>query len=295
MHQHHHHHSKGEQTIKSLWIAFALNLSFTLIEVAGGWWTNSMAILSDAVHDFGDTLAILSAILLERYSKKAANQRYPYGYGRYSLLAALLTSFVLLLGSVGILYEAIPRLMQPESVNSQGMFLLAILGLIVNGAAVFQLRGGSSINQRAIMLHLLEDVLGWAAVLIGAAVIYFTEIWWIDPLLSIGISIYILWNAFKNAREVLLIFLQRAPTELQQELRAHLIGIEGIADIHQFRLWSIDGEDYAMTLILITQNPKDLDAQETILKAARQECEAHGGTEIDIGFLPPQSAVDPSK
>lgn len=292
---HQHHHSSSNKTIKSLWIAFALNLSFTLIEVAGGWWTNSMAILSDAVHDFGDTLAILSAVLLERYSQKPANQRYPYGYGRYSLLAALLTSFVLLLGSVGILYEAVPRLLEPESVNSQGMLVLAVLGLVVNGAAVFQLRGGASMNQRAIMLHLLEDVLGWAAVLIGASIIYFTEIWWIDPLLSIGISFYILWNAFKNARQVLLIFLQQAPREMQQELRAHFVSIDGVAAIHQFRLWNIDGEHYAMVLILIAENPQDLTTQQRILEAAQETCERHGGTEIDIGFLAPQSAEKPSQ
>lgn len=275
--------------MRSLWIAFALNFSFTLVEIAGGWWTNSMAILSDAVHDFGDTLAILSAILLERYSQKAANDKYPYGYGRYSLLAALLTSLVLILGSLGILYESIPRLLEPETVNSTGMLLLAVLGLLVNGAAVFQLRGGQSMNQRAIMLHLLEDVMGWAAVLLGAGIIYFTNIWWIDPLLSLGISLYILWNAFKTARSVLLLFLQQDASGLQKELREHLLEIEGIAAIDSLRIWSIDGEKYAIVLLLELETEVSFEAQHQIIDAAWEKCKAHGGTEIDIGLVPPQS------
>ena len=176
-----HNHSHGDSA-KNLGIAFFLNLGFAVIEIIGGVWTNSVAIISDAVHDFGDAFSIGVSFFLERYSKKRRTRTFTYGYKRFSTLGALINSIVLLVGSVFVFMETIPRLFHPAEVNYSGMMWLAIAGLAVNGFAALRLMKGNSISQRAVMLHLLEDVLGWLAVLVGSLVIRYTGWYFIDPL-----------------------------------------------------------------------------------------------------------------
>ena len=192
----HHHHA-----IKNLKVAFALNFTFTFIEVIGGFLTNSIAILSDALHDLGDTLAIGLSWYFQKLSGKSRSQKFSYGYKRFSLVSALISAIILLVGSVLIIYKAIPRLINPEIVHVKGMFVIAILGVLVNGIAVLRLKKGHSSNERVVMLHLLEDVLGWLAVLFGSVLMYFFDWPIIDPILSIMIATFILWNALKNIKE----------------------------------------------------------------------------------------------
>jgi len=161
-HDHNHNHS----TLKNIRWAFFLNLSFSAIEVAGGILTNSVAILSDAVHDIGDSVTLGSSWFLEKLSTRMSNQRQTYGYKRYSLLSAIINAVVLITGSVFVLAEAVPRLIHPEETRPEGMLLLAVVGIIVNLLAVLRLRGGKKMNERVVLLHLLEDILGWLGVLI---------------------------------------------------------------------------------------------------------------------------------
>jgi len=193
MSEHHHRHHPAGDT-GNLKTAFFLNFAFTIIEIIGGILTNSVAILSDAIHDFGDSLSLGLAWYLQKLSKKGRNSTFTYGYKRFSLLGAIITSLVLVIGSVIILYEAIPRLFQPEPAHVPGMIGMAILGVIVNGAAVWRTRSGQSMNEQVVSWHLLEDVLGWMAVLLGAVLMYFFDAPIIDPLLSIGITLFILYN-----------------------------------------------------------------------------------------------------
>lgn len=269
-HSHHHHddhnhdHDHGGQHVhgitSNLKIAFFLNLTFTVIEFIGGAITNSMAILSDAVHDLGDTFAIGSALFLERYSEKGRSKRFTFGYKRFSPLAALINSVILMAGSIIIIYESIPRLLDPEPVNAKGMLLLAILGVAINGLAVLRLKKGKdSLNQRTVMLHLLEDVLGWVAVLIGSIIMYFTDISIIDPLLSLGIAAYILWNTLRNLKSILSVFLQATPDNVDIENIDQQLGkIPGVISVHDTHVWSLDGNYHILTTHLVLNENKSL-------------------------------------
>ena len=195
-HEHHHHGHHHHHDTENISTAFFLNLAFTIIEIIGGLMTNSVSIMSDALHDLGDSLSLGLAWYFQKVAKKGRDKTFSYGYKRFSVLGAMINAIVLVIGSVFILQESIPRLWQPETPNAQGMFWLAILGILVNGAAVLKLKKGTSLNEKVISLHLLEDVLGWAAVLIGSVLMYFFDLPIIDPLLSIGIAFFILTNVF---------------------------------------------------------------------------------------------------
>ena len=243
---HSHGHSHGGDG--NIGLAFFLNLSFTIIELVGGILTNSIAIISDAVHDFGDSLSLALAWYFQKKSKKGSTYKYTYGYKRYSLLGAIITSVVLIVGSIYILSEAIPRLISPQETNAIGMFWLAILGIIINGAAVLRTRKAKSINERVVSLHLLEDALGWAAVLVGSTVMYFTGLTIIDPILSIAIAFYVLFNVIKNIKQILPILLQGTPVEIDLEhIIEELKEIEPINDVHDLHIWSLDDNYNVLT------------------------------------------------
>jgi cobalt-zinc-cadmium efflux system protein len=234
--------------------AFALNLAFACIELVGGLWTNSLAILSDALHDFGDSLAFGLSWFLARKSRQGRDRRFSYGYRRLSLLGALTTALVLLLGSLWILARAVPRLMHPEHSDAVGMIGLAILGLAVNGAAALRLRRGRSLQSQMLTWHLLEDVLGWLAVLIVAGTLYLADIHILDPLLSILITLYVLSGVVRNLRRTLAVFLQATPENLDLEaLDRGLASIDGVRSTHHTHVWSLDGEHHVLTTHLVVR------------------------------------------
>ena len=245
-----HNHGNNEiSDTKNLRIAFFLNLLFTIVEIVGGILTNSVAIFSDAIHDLGDSLSLGLAWYFQKLSQKDRDTKFSYGYRRYSVLGALINTIVLIIGCIFILWETIPRLIHPEEVNPQGMIYLAILGVIVNGVAVFRLKKGSSLNEKVVALHLLEDVLGWVAVLIGAIIMLFWDVPIIDPLLSLLIALYILFNIYRNMKSALGVILQRIPPNVKiEEIEDYLSnkkGIDYFADLH---VWSLDGNYNIMTL-----------------------------------------------
>ena len=233
---------------KNIGYAFFLNFGFTIIEIIGGFLTNSVAILTDAVHDFGDSISLGLAWYLQKVSKKGSDHKYSYGYKRFSLLGAIINSVILLVGSVFILSETIPRILEPQTPDVKGMFILAILGIIVNGAAVIRLRTGNTINEKVVSLHLWEDVLGWVAILIGSVMMYFFDIPIIDPILSILISIYILIHIFRNIKISMRIILQGTPVEIDlNEVTKELLAFEDIEAIHDLHIWSVDGNYHVVT------------------------------------------------
>ncbi|WP_040520007.1 cation diffusion facilitator family transporter, partial [Glaciecola punicea] len=218
MHSHDHsHHASGDNASKRIGWAFFLNVAFTIIEFIGGWLTNSTAIMADAVHDLGDSLSIGTAWILNKLGDKEANNTFSYGYKRFSLLGALINGLVLTVGSVWILFEAIPRLTEPQMPHAEGMLLLSIFGMAVNGFAAYKLSDGDSLNERVLNWHLLEDVLGWVAVFIVSIVLMFKPWPILDPILSIGFTLFILFNVVRNLKETLLLFLQATPDREQVE------------------------------------------------------------------------------
>ncbi len=247
-HSHHHSHSHIHST-ENISTAFWLNISFTIIEIIGGFLTNSVAILSDALHDLGDSLSLGWAWYFQKKSAQGRDKTFTYGYGRFSLIGAMVNSIVLVVGSVYMLSEAIPRIISPEESNAKGMLVLALLGIVVNGAAVLKLKKGDSLNEKAVMLHLMEDVLGWVAVLVGSILIYFFHWKIIDPILSIGITIYILFNVFNNLKSVSRVILQGTPEGANaEEIKEELKKLEGVSDLHDVHLWTIDGQYNVMTV-----------------------------------------------
>ncbi len=278
MHKHHHHHghnhgaaSSGNASKRIGW-AFFLNVVFTIIEFIGGWLTNSTAIMADAVHDLGDSLSIGTAWVLNKLSDKKADSTFSYGYKRFSLLGALINGLVLITGSIWILFEAIPRLTEPEMPHAEGMLLLSIFGILVNGFAAYKLSEGNSLNERVLNWHLIEDVLGWVAVFVVSIVLMVKPWPILDPILSIGFTLFILFNVVRTLKETLLLFLQATPNDTQmQEVRDVLMAKKIVADIHHFHIWSLDGEQSVMSVHLALTQDITIDQMKQLKNELQQD------------------------
>ena len=244
------------KTEKNIFIAFVLNLAFSIFEFIGGIFTGSVAIISDAIHDIGDATSIGVAFFLEKKSKKQPDEKYTYGYARYSVIGSVLTTLILLFGSAMVIYNAVLRIINPSEINYNGMIIFAIVGVCVNFGAAILTRDGDSLNQKAVNLHMLEDVLGWVIVLIGAIAMRFTDLYIIDPLMSIGVAIFILINALKNLKDVLNLFLEKTPHGINiGEITEHICEVEGVLGVHHIHVWSMDGHNnYATMHVVINGN-----------------------------------------
>ena len=255
---HNHVHGDNNDSSKRIGWAFFLNVGFTIIEFIGGWLTNSTAIMADAVHDLGDSLSIGLAWLLNKVSDKSADESFSYGYQRFSLLSALINGAVLVGGSIWVLSEALPRLLNPQMPHAEGMIALAIFGVLVNGFAAYKLSAGKSLNERILNWHLLEDVLGWFAVLIVAIILLFVDLPILDPVLSIGFTLFILINVAKNLVSTIRIFLQATPDKtVRLKIINDLQSLTYISDVHHIHLWSLDGNNNVLTAHLTLNNSID--------------------------------------
>ena len=277
-HHHHHHHDHTPTSAARILTAFLLNLFFSVFELIGGILTGSVAILSDAIHDLGDAAGIGLSFFLERKSRKQPDATHTYGYARYSVLGGLITTVILLAGSCLVIYNAILRLLNPSPIHYNGMLIFAVVGITVNLAAALFTRHGDSLNQRAVNLHMLEDVLGWIVVLIGALVMRFTDWLFLDPLMSVGVAVFILIHALKNLKEILDLFLEKTPDGVTvEELTAHLTELAGVVSIHHVHIRSLDGIRHYATLHAV------IDGDPAAAKAAiRAEMAEHGITHATI-------------
>ncbi|MEJ2045807.1 MAG: cation diffusion facilitator family transporter [Reinekea sp.] len=272
MHDHsnghgHHHHYSEESNIA---IAFFLNLSFTIIELIGGTLTNSTAILADAVHDLGDSLSIGMAWILSRLSKRPSDHSFTYGFQRLTLLGALINGIILTGGSAWVLTETIPRLFDPVLPKVEGMFLLAILGVTVNGYAALRLSSGKTLAERMLNWHLIEDVLGWVAVLIVSIVLYFWQWALLDALLSFGFTMFILLNVIKTLYQTIRIFLQATPEETNyQKIKDDIRQMPNVSEIHHLHLWSLDGARHVLTAHIVLNEHVRIDEQKNLKERIR--------------------------
>lgn len=246
-HKHHEHDSH-----KNILAAFLLNLFFSIVEFIGGIFTNSISILSDAFHDFGDAISLLISVICEKKSKKNATEKYTFGYIRYSVLGALITSIILTIGCVTILFNCVPKLFAPQEVNYDGMLIIAIVGVFVNGIAAMKTHHSHTLNEKAVSLHMLEDLLGWIAVLIGSVVIKFTRLYIIDPILSILTTIYILVHIVRNINEIGKLFLVKSPDSYNEEiLKTSIKDLDEVKDVHHIHAWSLDSNNHFMTMHVV--------------------------------------------
>jgi len=280
-----HSHASGASNLR---LAFFFNLAFTLIEIAGGLWTNSLAVLSDAFHDMGDVLVLGAAWYLSHLAVRGRDGKYSYGYGRYGMLGGWLTSLVLAIGALVLMGFTLSKINDVHAPHANGMILLAVFGLAMNGFAAWKLHGGSSLNERGAFLHLMEDVLGWAAVLVGAIIIRFTGLGIVDPLLSIAINLYVLYNAVGTLRKGTGILMQRLPEGFDENaVTEALRALPHVVGSHDQHAWTLDGEYIVLTVHLEVDN---LDATErsTVTNSARRILKGRGVHHATIELELPQ-------
>ena len=261
---------------RNMTIAFLLNFSFAIIEFIFGLLFHSSAVLADAIHDTGDALAIGLSTFFEKISTRKEDRNYTLGYKRYSLLGALLTSVLLLVGSTLVIVENVPKLLAPEKVNYDGMLVLGIVAIAVNTAASRVVSHGHSHNESILSLHFLEDILGWLAVILVSLILRFTDWYFLDPLLSLVIAGFILSKAMPKFWENIRIFLDHVDlSQLYQEIAV----LENVRAITQLNVWTTDGlEKYAMLHICL-ENPNLLAETQIVL---RQKLLAYGIAKVTI-------------
>ena len=260
------------KTERNILVAFLLNLFISVFEFVGGIVTSSVAIMSDAVHDMGDAASIGVSYFLEKRAKRAPDDSHTYGYARYSVIGGVITTLILLVGSIAVIANAVLRIFEPVEINYNGMIIFAVVGTLVNLFAALFTREGDSINQRAVNLHMLEDMLGWIVVLIGAIAMRFTDFYLLDPIMSIGVALFILVSAVRNLRSVLDVFLEKTPNGVSvAEIKEHVCEIDGVIDAHHIHVWSMDGYSNYATMHVVT----DQDAHK-VKAAVREELREHG-------------------
>ena len=251
-HGHMHNHSTSAKNIK---VAFLLNFTFSIIEIFGGIITNSSAILSDAIHDLGDSLSLGLAMIFEKQSEKNPNKIFTYGYKRLSVISAIINILVLAIGTVLVLRESIERLFSPQPIVAEGMLFLAIIGVVINGVSVFRMKSSIKISEKAVMLHLLEDLFGWIAVFIVSIAVMFTDFYILDPILSLIICFIMIRNIYYGIKSLYKIIMQATPegVEISKIENEIFDKIDGIS-IESFRVWSLDGESNVASLNILTND-----------------------------------------
>jgi cobalt-zinc-cadmium efflux system protein len=271
-HGHAHHHAAG-----SIRTAFFLNLGFTVVEIAGAFLTNSTAILANAAHDLGDCFALGQAWYFERLSGEGGNAKYSYGYRRFSTFGALISTILLLVSSLFILSKAIPLILAPSHPDAGGMVVLALIGVAVNGFAMLRLSREKGMNTKVVALHLLEDVLGWVAVLVVSAALLFVDVPALDPVLAVLITLYILSNVVKNLKTMLPIFLQAVPDNVSLDtVVMEIEQLDHVTAVHQAHIWTLDGEHNVFTAHLEVDRHFDPEESGCIKEAIRRIVNRHG-------------------
>jgi cobalt-zinc-cadmium efflux system protein len=242
-----HHHSHGHHQLhyegKNLLAATVLNLIITIVEILGGLVSNSLALLSDAAHNLGDTFAVMLAYIANLISHKEATEKKTFGYKRVEILAALFNAVLLIVITIYLFIEATHRFYSPEPVKGLLMMIVASIGLLANLAAVLLLKKDShhNLNVRAAYMHLLSDTVSSVAVIVAAILIYFFKIYWIDPLITIVIGLYIVKEAWSIMREALQILMQSTPASLDiPEIVKAIECFKEVDNVHHVHSWKLD-------------------------------------------------------
>ena len=255
--KHHHHKKAGE----NLAFVFFMNLTFNIIVILGGLATNSMAILADCIHDMSDTISIALAWALEKVAQKDSTDKYSYGYQRFSILGAVIISVFVIFMAFVILSEAISRLFSPEGVDAGGMLIVAIIGLVFKSISVHRLHKGETFNEKAILFHQLGDVFEWVAILILSLILMFWDgAPYLDPFVSIGIALWLIFNLGRNLYKSIEVLLQKTPDNFDvDDFKSQILAIEGVLQIEDFHIWSLDGIDSVMTLKVDVDFDRDVE------------------------------------
>jgi cobalt-zinc-cadmium efflux system protein len=264
----HHHHG----AVNNIKMAFFLNLFFSVFEIIGGLWVGSLAIVADAIHDFGDSISLGVAWFLEGYANKTRDDRFNFGYRRFSLLSALISGIVITAGSAVIINEAIRRFSEPHVPSGLPMMIFAVFGIAVNGAAAWRVSHGSTQNEKMLTWHLIEDIAGWGLVLVGGGVIYFTGWTWVDPVLALALAVFVSFNVIKHLKETAYLFLQGRPGNFDEDkFLSEASKAPGVELIDHLAVWSLDGETSVLSARLhlhSCSDPLEIERAKAWVKAA---------------------------
>lgn len=257
MNEHHgHDHSHAvvtENNAKKLTFALVLTSTFLIVEVVAGFITQSLALLSDAAHMFTDAAALAIALVAIKIGKLSADDKRTFGYQRFEILAALFNASMLFVVAMYILYEAYQRFSNPPEIQSLGMIIVAIIGLIINLISMKILFSSAqeSLNVKGAYLEVLSDALGSVGVFIGAVIIYFTHWVWIDTLIALLIGFWVLPRTWILLKQSINILLEGVPEEIDiEKLRNDLLGLKEVESIHQLKVWAITSKNIHLTVHL---------------------------------------------
>ncbi len=241
-----HDHDHYKEAKKSILYGIVLNSIFTVIELVGGILSNSLALLSDTIHDFSDSVALGISYYANQKAQSSPTKTMTFGYRRTTILAAFINSTILMALTFFLFYRAYLRILNPEPVNGKMVFVIAIFGIITNGIIAFKMLRGKDkdLNIKSVFWHITEDFLGWVGVLIAGAIIYFTGAYIIDPIISILIGLIVIYSAWGIVKESANIILEGVPEGLNvQEIGTEIKNIQNVNDAHDIHVWSL-GTDY---------------------------------------------------
>ena len=244
MHNHTHSHITDltQQTIRRLALSLGITLVFVFVEIAAGVYANSLALLTDAAHNFTDVLALALSWWALRLTAQPANQNKTYGYHRAGILAALVNSTTLVVIALGIFYEAYHRFINPPEVQADVLIGVGVVAVVVNVVTALLVRRGAEhdLNIRSAFLHLMGDVLSTVGAVIAGMIIRYTDWNWLDPLVSVLIGFLILWSAWNIIREALDILMEATPTDIDMDaMLQDLMAVDGVRGVHDLHVWSI--------------------------------------------------------
>ena len=253
-----------------------LNLLITVVQIAGGILSGSLSLISDAFHNLSDAAAIIVTYIALRYSRKPKTFKYTFGFKRAEILAAMLNASTLIIICFFMIKEAIERLQHPTAIEGSLMLIVAVIGLAANIIGTMLLKPGSqdNLNLRATYFHLLSDSIASVAIMIGAAGIIYFNIYWIDPVLTIGISLYIVREAYSIVKEAADVVMMSSPASIDiQEVRSVIEAISGVKNIHHVHIWKLNDADTHFEAHIEVENISTQEATE-IQKLIERELHA---------------------
>ena len=289
--EHHQHEVSG----KNLGFAIVLNVGITLAQAIGGIISGSMALLSDAAHNFSDVLSMVISYLANRLARKEATEKHTFGFRRSEIMAAFLNSATLIILSVIILFEAVQRLINPVPVSANTVIYLAIAGILANGISLLFIRNDSheNINMRSVYLHLFGDMLTSVAVLLGGLAMKYLQWYRTDSVFSIAIAIYLLYMSWGILRSSLRIIMQFTPEEVDiQKIAKGIENIAGVKNTHHVHVWQINEHDLMFEAHLDLEEDFKVSNFEIILKEIKQLLKQNG---INHATIQPEFSVDDKK
>lgn len=271
MHNHSHGPSLEDSASQRLWLGIILNVLFAAAEVVAGFWTNSLALLADAGHNFSDVMGLILALIAVHLGKQASSERYTYGKGRASIQISLLNSIILLGAAGAIAYEAIERLRTPSEVPGLTIVYIAALGVLINGitTALYWKDRKEDLNMRGAFLHMAADALVSLSVVVGGLIIQWTGALWIDPALSLLVSAVIVWSTVQLLRQALRLSLDGVPEGIDiGDVRRYLQELPGVSDVHDLHIWAMSTRRTALSAHLVVDS---LERSPSLLGRIKQE------------------------